>query len=224
MTTLFSIFQLITRPVRTGIKWYLKKPRKYHYHGIEILVLPGVFHPGFFHSTKVLFDFLEKQDLNRTSFLELGCGSGLLSILAANLGAIVTASDINEGAVRNVQLNASANEVTVNVVQSNLFDNLTGRTFDWIVINPPYYPRTPTTPQEFAWNCGEDHEYFKKLFSQLSSVVHDESRVLIIISDVCDFNSIQKIAQSHSWEFEKIMERRVLVDGKNTLYWLRSER
>jgi hypothetical protein len=39
--------------------------------------------------------------------------------------------------------------------------------FDIIVINPPYYKKDPGSYSDYAWNCGSNGEYFKKLFTQL---------------------------------------------------------
>src|SRR5690349_10739303 len=108
-----SLFQFITRPLRAGIKWYLSKPRKFTYQNIETTILPDVFHPGFFHSTKMLLEFLDHQDVHGKQFLELGCGSGIISVSAALKGAQVTASDINPKAVENVLLNANKNRVEI---------------------------------------------------------------------------------------------------------------
>ena len=48
-----------------------------------------------------------------------------------------------------------------------MFDKIEKVNFDYIVINPPYFPKNPKSEKEFAWFCGSDFEYFKKLFSQL---------------------------------------------------------
>ncbi len=53
-------------------RWYLRKPRGYTYNGVDIVVQPGVFHPGLFYSTKFLLEFLREQPLAGKSLLELG--------------------------------------------------------------------------------------------------------------------------------------------------------
>jgi release factor glutamine methyltransferase len=42
------------------VTWYLRKPRVFRYRDISVTVQPGVFHPGFFFSTKLLLGFLEE--------------------------------------------------------------------------------------------------------------------------------------------------------------------
>src|SRR5688572_16208953 len=84
---------------------YLSKERRYRYKGIEMVIPPQVFHPGFFSSTKLLLNYIASHPLNNHSLLELGAGSGLISIFAAKKGAEVMASDINSIAIRYLHKN-----------------------------------------------------------------------------------------------------------------------
>ena len=86
-------------------RWYLKNPRRHTYRGITVSVLPGVFHPGLFSSTKFLLEFLQDQNLKNSSLLELGCGTGLISIVAAKAGAKVTACDLSLLAINTANQN-----------------------------------------------------------------------------------------------------------------------
>src|SRR5262249_10262007 len=142
---------------------YLSKSRRYRYKGIDLTIEPGVFHPGFFYSTKYLLGHLSRFDLQSKSVLELGCGSGLIAIYAAQQGAVVTASDINKTAVRALDRNARRNKADVSVIHSDLFKNIPPSPFDFIVINPPYYKGQPKTEGQHAWYGGENCEYFSEL-------------------------------------------------------------
>jgi release factor glutamine methyltransferase len=216
-----KLVQLFGQPIRKGVQWYLSKPRGFRYEDINITVSPGVFHPGFFFSTKLILEFLQAQQLQGKTFLELGCGSGIISIYAAKKGAVVSAVDINKKAVHNTMMNSATNNVTIAVLQSNLFSNVSDIRFDWIVINPPYYPADPKNEAEFAWKCGAAHQYFHKLFADLGSFITGKSSVLMILSDVCDLKTIFSVAASHGFAFEKILQRKVWADGRNYLYWIK---
>jgi len=189
----------------------------YHRNGIKAIVLPGVFHPGLFSSTNFLLEFLAGQDLKNKSFLELGCGTGYLSVAAARAGATVTASDLSSMAVRNTKLNATLNKVSIKVVHSDLFVNISG-TFDVIAINPPYYARNPENERELAWHCGENFEYFYKLFGQLCEYMHQDTTVLMVLTLGCDLEKIFLIAKENGFEFELLKEKRVLFDERDFLY------
>jgi release factor glutamine methyltransferase len=208
---LFSLFLIpLTR-------WYLRKERKYRYNSVTVTVQPGVFHPGLFHSTRFLLEFIEQQDLRSKNFLELGCGTALLSIMAAKAGAVVTASDLSVSAIENARLNARNTEVTMNVIHSDLFDRLSG-SFDFIVINPPYYAQRINNETELAWNCGKDFEYFHKLFSQLSNHIRTPSQIIMVLTKGCDLQKIFSIANNSGFSFELIQEKMALFDGRDFLY------
>lgn len=198
-------------------RWYLRKERKYAYGGVTVKVFPGVFHPGFFYSTIFLADFLATQNIKEKTFLELGCGTGLLSVLASRAGAIVTASDLNTKAIDNTRFNAEQNFTDIHVVHSDLFDALTEK-FDWIIINPPYYAQPVSDEETLAWNCGKNFEYFKKLFSQLKSHIHATSEVIMVLTLGCPLDRIFEIAAINGFEFRLIKEKNVLFDEKDFLY------
>src|SRR5262245_45180434 len=100
------IKRLVTVFYKPALEKYLSKARSYTHENIQLTILPGVFHPGFFFSTKLLIRYIKNLDIANKTFLELGAGSGLISIFAAKRNAIVTAIDINPIAIQNVKINA----------------------------------------------------------------------------------------------------------------------
>src|SRR5262249_34985123 len=78
-----------------------------------ISIEPGrAFGTGTHPTTRLTLELL--QTLEPGSLLDVGCGSGVLSIAAAKLGfAPVLAVDLDEAAVEATRANAEANEVTV---------------------------------------------------------------------------------------------------------------
>jgi release factor glutamine methyltransferase len=200
--------KIISPALQFFIRHYFKKVRPYRYKKIKITVLPGVFFPHFTLSTKLLLQFLESKELNHKTFLELGCGTGIISVFAAQKGAKVVASDINPQAIKNAELNATKNAVSIQTVLSDLFDHLPPQQFDTIIINPPYYPRQPKNDAEKAWFCGEEFEYFTKLFPALPAYFHQTSEVFMILSEDCKFDRIQAIAEKSNLKFEVVDKKR----------------
>jgi len=198
---------------------WLKKPRRYAYKDISVWVEPGVFPPFLTLSTKILLDFIEPMPLAGKRFLELGCGCGIISVMAARKGAIVTASDINRMALDSLRRNSADNEVELEIVYSDLFAELGGRNFDYIVINPPYYPKTPHSEAEHAWFCGEDFGYFRKMFAQLPNHLTTDNFVYMILSEDCAIKTIQSLAKTSGVAFELALEKTVAGE-KNYLFRL----
>jgi release factor glutamine methyltransferase len=199
-------------------RWYLRKERQFVYDGIKVRVFPSVFHPGFFGSTRFLLEHLHQQNLENRTLLELGSGSGLISVFAAKNGAIVTAIDLSPTAVKNTKANALANGIEIQVMQSNLFDGIPKQTFDWIVINPPYYAKTALNDEQLAWYCGEGFDYFKKLFSQLSDYSHSQTSTIMVLSQACEIETIQSIASQAGLRFDLIKEGSAFFEAKNFLF------
>ncbi len=190
-----------------------------NYKQVTVKVPKGVFHPGLFFSSILLIEEWERRPLNGKSFLELGCGSGLISIIAAKNGAITTAIDINSEAVRITEDNAKSNEVDVEVLQSDLFSALPKRKFDIIAINPPYYKKNPVDHSGAAWYAGENLEYFQKLFLQIEEHTHANSIVLMVVSEDVSWKDVVKLAAQQNITFSLACEK-VICFEKNFIYEL----
>lgn len=83
---------------------------------IRVVVDPGrAFGTGAHATTRLCLELL--QAVEPSSLLDVGCGSGVLSVAAAKLGfAPVSAFDLDEAAMEVTRANASANGVEVAVV------------------------------------------------------------------------------------------------------------
>ena len=208
-------------------KVYTAKEREFSFtpsagtsKAIKVIVKPGVFHPGLFISTKILLSFIDDLNLETKSFLELGAGSGIISILAAKKGAVVYASDISRTATENIKLNAEMNDVIINVTESDLFKKIPQQEFDFIVINPPYYPEDPESEEEYAWYCGSNYEYFTNIFNSIHSYINSSTKVYIILSEVCNIPKIKSIGESNNFNWKIELQKSVWGE-KNFIYSLK---
>lgn len=216
------IIKIIHPFLKVFVKYYFTKPRQYNYKNIKGVVNPQVFHPQFTISTKVLLNFLSQENFSHKTLLELGCGSGIISTFAAKNGAAkVIASDINPLAIKNAIINAAGNGVTIETIHSDLFQKIPQQTFDYIIINPPYYPKTPANDKEKAWYCGKEFEYFKALFTTITPYFKEDSKVIMILSEDCQIETIQKIAAANKITFSTILETKKWGE-KNYLFRLKS--
>ncbi len=79
----------------------------------EIIIEPNMaFGTGSHETTHMMIEFLLNEDLNRQKVLDMGCGTGILAILASLRGAAeVTAIDTEERACRTTVINAGLNQI-----------------------------------------------------------------------------------------------------------------
>ena len=212
---------LLYAALRPVALWYMRSERRVSFEGLELVVKPGVFPPGPFFTTKYLIDALREADLRGKTLLELGAGSGLISLWCARRGAVVTATDISPAAVATIEDNIRANLAELDagggpprVLLSDLFDELPRAPFDFMVINPPFYPRDPRTMAERAWFCGKNFEYFEKLFRQIGDYLQPETRVLMALSEDCDIPQIREIARRNALALRLEKRKRFFVEDE----------
>lgn len=186
---------------------YIRKERIYKHAGLRLTVPAGVFHPGVFFSTPVFISYLQKFDFQEKTVLDVGTGSGLLALFAAQQGASVTALDINPSAVEAARRNAVANGLAITVVESDLFAGLPPQTFDIVLINPPYYAAPPRDIADRAFFAGAHWEYFEQLFRQLPGYLNAGTQTWMILSENCNLGKIADIAAANGLRLTTVFEK-----------------
>ncbi|MBD80606.1 MAG: methyltransferase [Crocinitomicaceae bacterium] len=202
--------------LRWSYNRYASKDLNIDFFGCKIVVQPRIFHPGLFFSTKTLIYFLKTIEVSGKTMLELGCGTGAISVWAAKMGAEMVASDINPKAIENTRINALNNGVSVKTVQSDLFTNLIPNEYQIVIINPPYYAKSAATIEEQAWYCGVEFEYFHKLFEQLTEKSVD-TVVYMVLSEDCDLEKVYSIAKLYSLSMDIVYRRSTILE-KNFIF------
>lgn len=207
MRTLFQKFWI---PIyrRWGLR-HVRRERRLRLAGLDLVVPAGVFHPTVYFSTPIFLEFLAGQNFGGSRVLDIGTGSGALALFAKKSGAArVVALDINPAAVETCRENAAANRLEIEVLQSDLFENLPPQPFDFILINPPYYPKTPRSAADFAFFAGENHEYFERLFAGLPRFCQPKTCVWMILSEDCNWQILQSIALKNFQKLKILFEKK----------------
>lgn len=120
----------------------------------------------------------------RGSVLEIGCGTGLLSLISSKYCDTVLGVDINPKAVKTSKKNKSLNNVqNAGFVVSDLFENVEGK-FDFIVFNPPYVISEGFGDMlDRAWDGGRNGvEVIERFISKAGSYLRPGGTVLLLIS------------------------------------------
>jgi ribosomal protein L11 methyltransferase len=120
---------LIGRRLWLGASWHTPAPGR-----TSLTIDPGLaFGTGSHPSTRLVLRYLERELRGGERVLDYGCGSGILAIAAAKLGASrVDAVDVDPEAIKATRDNARANAVDVNAA---LPDALRVAHYDIVVAN-----------------------------------------------------------------------------------------
>lgn len=204
--------KILNRTWKPCVQWYLRKDRRFRHKHIDLIIRPGIFHPGLFYSTKYLLSFLEHIPIENKQVLEIGCGSGMVSIFAAKKGGRVTATDINSNSIGCAEANAVRNHVDIRFICSDLFTDIPLQMFDLILINPPFYKRDPRSMEEQAWFAGEELQFFERFFSDAGKYLNRSGECYMVLSDDCDLRAIGAIAAKCRMKFELVHKQRNFVE------------
>jgi release factor glutamine methyltransferase len=167
---------------------------------------PEVFNPHFFVASSTFF--MENLHITKGSaVLDMGTGSGILAILAAERAQKVVATDISPYAIRAARINVKLNNLSkkIKLRRGNMFHPITEK-FDVILFNPPYYPLKPKTYMEAAWCCGEGYSMLRKFLTNAKKHLTPKGVIQISLSSYMDLNFIKKLIKTKG--FRQIMVAR----------------
>lgn len=173
----------------------------------KIEVLDGVYPPA--ADTYLLLDaiVIEPADV----ILDVGCGVGLATLVAASKAQRVISLDISHLAVRNTIQNLRRNDLgfNVSVVQSDLFSGLSNSTkFSMIMFNPPYLPADKmTTEMDHALIGGEDgSEITERFVREASAFLERDGRLYVVVSTLENVDAITKVFHDNGFQVERVNE------------------
>ena len=129
--------------------------------------------------------------------LEIGTGSGIVSIQCALNGADVVCGDINPRAVALAKRNAAANGVDIDVRETDVYSNIEGR-FDTIVFNLPYLPVEDEGELAKAWSGGPDGlGPLPRLLEGAPEHLLPDGRVVVVVSSLMDRAGLDKTLEGY---------------------------
>ena len=107
------------------------------FYGLEFICTPSALIPR--PETEELVDWIVKSETNEIKILDIGTGTGCISVSLANRnGFVVDALDVSSSALELAKQNAKKNQVDINFIEADIFEYISDKQYDLIVSNPPY--------------------------------------------------------------------------------------
>ncbi len=183
---------------------------RFYHKGLEMDVPDSVYYPR--EDSLLMAGVLEKEKAENC--LEIGCGSGFLSILAAKTSAVtdVTAVDINEKAVEATKKNAKKNNVKLKAFVSDLFSSIND-SYDLIVFNSPYLPTQ--TDDQVSSGKFEDKQWsggikvIEKFIQQAKNHLNKNGKILLLISSLTGEKEVLELFHNNNFNVRVIARERV---------------
>ncbi len=163
---------------------------------------PNVYDPA--EDTMLLAKNLDVRINDRV--LEIGVGSGYISLVASQKAESIFGIDINPHAVRLAKINAKQNNITnVEFIVSDLFTAIRGK-FSLIIMNPPYLPQSVDDkhdPIDYSWNGGRDGRNLTERFiKEVDNYLGNNGRIQIIQSTLSGYDKTMKALCKKGFEVE----------------------
>ena len=187
-----------------------------NFYGYKINVNEDVLIPRY--ETEFLVEknikYYKKLFNDKVSILDIGTGSGAISIaLKKNIDCDVTACDISKKALEMAKNNAKSNNVDINFIESDIFNNINDK-YDIIISNPPYIANNEEV--EYSVDKYEPHlalyandnglYFYKKIIKNASKYLNDKFIVAFEIG-YQQADDIIKIVDNNFTDVKTIIEK-----------------
>lgn len=124
-----------------------------------------------------------KNEINQLKFLDMGCGSGIITETSLSCGVKkqnVLAVDINKAAVRFV-----ADKYKIRTAVSDIFNNINKKQkFNLIVFNPPYLPEHKHDREKDTSGGKKGYETTERFLQQANKYLQKSGKILLLISSL----------------------------------------
>lgn len=141
--------------------------------------------------------FIESLDIRQgEKVLEIGCGSGIVSMHCALNGAEVSCGDINPYAVELTKRNAEQNGISLDVKETDVYSAFSGR-YDTILFNLPYLPAEEDEYEGElvkSWAGGKDGMGpLPELLAHAPEHLLPGGRMVVVVSSLMDQDRLKEV-------------------------------
>ena len=168
-------------------------------NGTEIVVFPHVYDTS--GDTELMIQSVKIG--SEESFLEVGCGTGAISLAVAQKVKQGIGVDINQQAVENSLENAKRLGIeNVEFFLSDVFENVEGK-FDVIIFNPPYSEKEVVDETDrMFWDPGNEAK--EKFFQEVKEYLNPNGRIYFGWADFADIDVNLPFEYAERYGFEVV--------------------
>jgi methylase of polypeptide subunit release factors len=188
-----------------------------HERGFVIFCAEGVLPPNN-RVTRCFGAFIET--LQATSVLDLGCGTGILALLASRFADKVIGVDIDPQAVACARHNAVLNGVTnVRFLAGDGYMPVAGQQFDLIISNPPFYPVSEIAHAPVPLCVDPENPLLEALILGLSRHLKPGGQALFVTSSLSDNERVERLLRQNHLLFSRQVLHRGQGGSQDILLW-----
>jgi release factor glutamine methyltransferase len=178
-----------------------------------LLEIPKNIYPPM-EDTFLMMDSLKEEFVkNNKSFLEIGAGSGIISLTAHPFFRKVMSVDIDENVIDHLEIIKKKYSLeNQTIVQSDLFSNVLDEKFDVIVFNPPYVPSEEV--EVLSTDGGEDgSEIILRFIPQLPNFLKEDGVCYLLVSSHNNLDEIYYELTYNQLSFKKVLEKNIFFEN-----------
>ena len=189
--------------------------KNWHFYNLPIHVNKHVLIPRYDTETIVtaVLGAIDTKN-KKLKILDLCTGSGCIAIaLAKHTAAQITASDISKNAINIAAKNAELNDVSIEFIQSDMFDEIAAE-FDIIACNPPYiatddigkYDKTILVEPRIALDGGVDGlDFYREIATEAPMHLTNGGRLFLEI-DHDQASAVKNLLQAANFRDIKVIK------------------
>jgi len=153
----------------------------------------------------LIYDAIQSSKVAKMDVLEIGVGSGFLSIAASKKGWRITGVDINNDFVELAEKNALLNGIKIDVFKSDLFDKVKGK-YDLIMFNAPYLPDSDGEKGSETWS---DSGTISKFIDDSKNFLEKNGKVWMVFSSLSGLERIIERFEKNGFKVKIVSTKKI---------------
>ncbi|MBW2968106.1 methyltransferase [Candidatus Woesearchaeota archaeon] len=161
----------------------------------------------------------EVEKHSRGRVLEIGVGTGILALTAAQLGRVksVLGVDIKQEAIDHCAAECKGKKYAkkCRFLKSDLFSKVPKSKFDTIIFNPPYLPEQTGELWELSTNIsGGKHGYeiIEKFLADVNDYLEPNGQVLLLFSTITGKHKVEDLITGSMMSWEPLNKQSIMFE------------